>query len=166
MTLKRYFYYGPFKTSSAATAACGLHYNGKDKDGNHKWDKIVAVFIWKVESAASTMEMLQGWNYQVHIWLKHYIQNRLVTPGKRAGTKESMTTFMVSAFWHGFYPFYHVMFFFSAVLAEVTKDVYKMWVFFQWIPKPIRHLLCHLGSMGCMNYFGVMFNCLTFKKGF
>jgi len=166
MSLKRAFYYGPFKMSSAATAACGLNYNGIDKKtGEHKWDKIVSVFIMEVETATSTMEMLRGWNYQVHVWLKYYVQARMVKPGQRAGTKESMSTFIVSAFWHGFYPFYYVMFFFSAILAEVTKDVYKCWIFFQWIPSPVRYFLCHLGSMGCMNYFGVMFNALTIEKG-
>jgi len=55
MSLKRSFYYMPFKMSSAATAACGLHYNGKDKDGNDRWDKIVSVYIMKIETATSTM---------------------------------------------------------------------------------------------------------------
>ena len=134
MWVRRSFFYAPFKLSGAAISACGLTYNGKDKDGKHRWDKIVPVHVAEIETAASTMEMLRGWNYQVHLWLKFYVQARLVGPDQRAGTRESMATFMVSAFWHGFYPFYHVMFFFAAVLAEVTKDVYKCWIFFQWIP--------------------------------
>ena len=35
---------------------------------------------------------------------------RLIQPGKKVGFKENITTFMVSAMWHGFYPFYYIMF--------------------------------------------------------
>jgi hypothetical protein len=43
-------------------------------------------------------------------------------------------TFIVSAFWHGFYPFYYVMFFVAAILGELTKDLYKSRIFFAFIP--------------------------------
>jgi len=55
MTVKRFFYYSPFMISNGAVIACGLSYNGKDKEGKDKWDKIVAVFIMGVETADSTM---------------------------------------------------------------------------------------------------------------
>lgn len=73
MTVKRVFYYGPMLMASSGTAACGIHYNGKNKDGVHLWDKIVAVKIWEIETATNPMQMLSAWNYQVHVWLKYYI---------------------------------------------------------------------------------------------
>ena len=55
--------------------------------------------------------MLRYWNYQVHLWLKFYVMQRLVKPGQRPGAFASILTFMISAFWHGFYPWYYLLFF-------------------------------------------------------
>jgi len=52
-----------------------------------------------------------------------------------------MLTFIVSAFWHGFYPFYYVMFFFAAVLAELSKDVYRSKILFEFIPPFMRNMV-------------------------
>lgn len=90
---------------------------------------------------------------------------RLVTPGKRPGTFESMSTFIVSAFWHGFYPFYYVMFFFSAVLSEVAKDIFKSRSLFTAIPAAVRPWIANFGSMLCMNYLGILLVALTFERG-
>lgn len=60
----------------------------------------------------------------------HYVQARVVKAGKRPGMKENLTVFMVSAFWHGFYPFYYVMFFFTYIFTEVSKDVYRSRILF------------------------------------
>lgn len=77
----------------------------------------------------------------IHLWLKHYVYNRVATPGKRAGFKENMTVFIISAFWHGFYPFYYVMFFFSAFFNELAKEIYRSRVFFKFIPYPLNCIL-------------------------
>lgn len=55
MMTKRMFYYVPFKMGTSATAACGLNYNGIDKEGNHQWDKIVGMYVWKIEFATNPM---------------------------------------------------------------------------------------------------------------
>ena len=57
------------------------------------------------------------------------------------------------------------MFFLAAILSEVTKDIYKSWIFFQSIPKPVRYICAHICSMTCMNYFGIIFTSLTFENG-
>jgi len=76
-----------------------------------------------------------------------------------------MIVFLTSAFWHGFYPFYYIMFFLAAILSEVTKDIFKSWIFFQAIPKKVRYFCAHLLSMSCMNYLGIIFTSLTFENG-
>jgi lysophospholipid acyltransferase len=76
-----------------------------------------------------------------------------------------MSTFIVSAFWHGFYPFYYVMFFFAAVLQEVSKDLYKARYLFRVIPERLRPIIGNLVTMLVLNYNGVMFNALTFENG-
>ena len=101
----------------------------------------------------------------MHLWLKFYIQARLVEPGKKASWQANMSTFIVSAFWHGFYPFYYIMFFFAAILNEVAKDLYKARYLFKFIPKEIRPFVANLVTMLALNYHGCMFNALTFENG-
>ena len=76
-----------------------------------------------------------------------------------------MATFMVSAFWHGFYPFYYAMFFFAAVLSEVAKDIFKSKYLFGFIPSAMRPFVANFLSMLCMNYLGIMLCALTFDNG-
>ena len=76
-----------------------------------------------------------------------------------------MLTFLVSAFWHGFYPFYYIMFFLAAVLSEVAKDIFKARSLFSFIPGPLRHLLGNFFSLLCMNYLGILISALTFERG-
>ena len=76
-----------------------------------------------------------------------------------------MATFIVSAFWHGFYPFYYVMFFFAAVMSEVAKDIFKARSLFAFIPAPVRPWVGNFLSMLCLNYFGILQTALTFERG-
>jgi len=71
---------------------------------------------------------------------------------------------MVSAFWHGFYPFYYFMFFMAACLVEISKDVYRARYLFNWVPYP--RVVANLVSMLLLNYLGTSFNQLTFERGF
>lgn len=77
-----------------------------------------------------------------------------------------MSVFVVSAFWHGFYASYYVMFFFAAILAQVNADFYKSGVIFQkMIPvKAVRFFFAHVLNMICMNYFGIVFAALTLEN--
>ena len=77
----------------------------------------------------------------IHLWLKHYVHNRVITPGERPGVKVNLSTFIVSAFWHGFYPVYYVMFFFCAFFNELSKEIYKSRIYFRFIPYPFNSIL-------------------------
>ena len=77
----------------------------------------------------------------IHLWLKHYVYNRTIETGVKPGLKSNLATFICSAFWHGFYPFYYVMFFFCAILGELSKDVYRSRIFFRAIPYPLNNII-------------------------
>lgn len=159
----RQFYYGPFKFTNGAVIAAGLSYNGYkgEKSSEHKWDKIVGCKAIPVETATNIVDLLRDWNIQVHLWLKYYVQQRAVTPGQRAGFKETLTTFMISAFWHGFFPGYYTLFFGYALLGEISKDIYKSWILFEFIPAPLRKFGALILTMNGVNYVGCTFICLT-----
>ena len=135
---------------------------GKEEDN---WEKIVGVFVKGCETLTSPADAFRYWNYQVHVWLKYYVYFRLVTPGKKPGTYESMTTFTVSALWHGFYAFYHIMFFFTALLQELSKDVYRARILFNFIPHAMRGPLIYFISYLLLDYLGVCVNALSFENG-
>ena len=86
-------------------------------------------------------------------------------PGERPGFYVSMATFMVSAFWHGFYPYYYFMFFQAALFSELTKDLFKARALFSFIPHPLGSILANVLSLFYMGYLGVCFNNLTFERG-
>ena len=90
---------------------------------------------------------------------------RLVTPGKKPGTYESMMTFFISGLWHGFYAFYHIMFFFTALLQELSKDVYRARILFNFIPQKARRPIIHIVSYTFLNYLGTCVNALSIENG-
>lgn len=71
--------------------ASGLGYNGRkevetgdqidpnnpDRLGEHQWDKFIGVYLLNCELATNANQVLKNWNYRVHVWLKHYISERL-----------------------------------------------------------------------------------------
>jgi len=63
MQLKKFFYFNAFSFTTGAIIASGLGYNGKDKEQRDKWDKIVSIYIWELETSTSPVEMLRYWNH-------------------------------------------------------------------------------------------------------
>lgn len=101
----------------------------------------------------------------IHLWLKHYVYNRTLVKGKKPGLRNNIIVFITSAFWHGFYPFYYVMFFFCALLGELSKDIYRSRIYFRWIPYPFSSILANFVSLLSMNFMGASFQMLTFERG-
>ena len=166
MTGQRFMYYTPWCINDAAMISCGLAYNGPAKDGGYTWDRIVNIYVWSLETAATPVKMMGFWNHQISVWLNNYVQSRMLGKGGKPTLAISLGTFAVSAFWHGFYPFYYVMFFMSAVFVELAKDVYRCRILFSFIPAGLRHPIANILTMICLNYFGTSFNALTFERGF
>jgi len=167
MTGQRFFYYAPWCFTTGAIQASGFGYNGRDpRHFFHRWDKVVGVYWYELETCTSPIEMLRYWNHQIHLWLKYYVSARLAEYGKRPTAAMNFVTFLVSAFWHGFYPFYYVVFFFAAMATEANKDVFKSRILFkQFIPGFLRNFVANQVSFLILNYLGVAFAALTFERG-
>jgi hypothetical protein len=99
------------------------------------------------------------------LWLKHYILERL-QKGARPTFLESMSVFAVSAFWHGFYPSYYLMFLQAAFQQEINKDVYKSWaLFYKLIPNArLRYFLGWCFCWCYMSHCGVLFSAMTMEN--
>ena len=155
----KFFYYSAFLFQTGTAIASGFGYNGRsevddselvdiqtnpDRKGEHQWDKFIGVYVYDCETATSSNTFLNKWNYRVHVWLKYYISERLSGKDQRPKTSHYLITFMMSAFWHGFYPFYYVTFTFIIFASFAHKEVYNMWFLFRAVPSWIRTPFCIL----------------------
>jgi len=95
----------------AGPIASGLAYNGV-LEGKARHNRIKSINVLKFYLACSVKDCFANWNISVHEWLKHYVFLRLLDSKKKDGSTflASMTTFFVSAIWHGFYPGFFVFF--------------------------------------------------------
>jgi len=168
MTGQRLMYYTPWCLTEAACIACGISYNGTQKENGKlvkKWDAVWCAEILGCELAYTPLIIMSKWNHGTHLWLKNHVQQRLLKPGQKAGLKETLVTFTASSLWHGFYPSYYVMFFNCACMTEIAKDIYRSRVLFEFIPVDLRGPLSNFLSFSILNYCGVYFNQLTLERG-
>lgn len=166
ITSMRLFYYSGWCITDGAIIASGLGYAGKDKNGEEQFNEIYSIRIRDVELGLSPQIMMQHWNHMIHLWLKHYVYNRTLVKGKKPTAMNNIIVFIMSAFWHGFYPFYYVMFFFCALVGEISKDMYRSRIYFRWIPDPLNSILANFIALLVMNYMGASFQMLTFERGY
>jgi lysophospholipid acyltransferase len=139
MIVQRYKYYSIWKLTQASAVSCGLGYNGtvKTESGGaiHKFDKIEGCVIRKVEWDVSPKIRIQYWNRTVHLWLKYFVFMRMININHKAfknnKTAATLVTFMVSAFWHGFYPVYY-LFFFQFFLLERISEILEEFGLFEY----------------------------------
>jgi len=98
------------------------------------------------------------WNRNIHFWLKYYVHLRLIdSVGK---TKASLITFIVSAFWHGFYPTYYIFFISIFILDSIADTLERKVEFYSYIEHsgrmPIKILMSFL-TLFFLNYNGAVF---------
>jgi len=110
--------------------------------------------------------MMAFWNHTVHQWLKRGVQDRLLEPGQKAGPKETIIVFTVSAVWHGLYPFYYIMFFFCALIVELSKEIFRSRALFDFMSPTTSHIVCNFLTMLALNYLGTAFTMLSFERGY
>ena len=134
MQARKFMFFIPWCFTDAALIACGLAFKSNGDKGPDTWDRVVGVYIWDLETDPSPPAKMVFWNHTVHLWLKNHVAFRLVKPGERLTVAANMTTFLVSAAWHGFYPFYYIMFGMAALFVESCKDIYRSRILFAGIP--------------------------------
>ena len=118
----RFKYYAVWKMAEGACVMAGFGYNGQDpKTGESRWDATSNINVWAYEAGESIKALADSWNMGTNKWLKHSVYFRVVSPGSKPGPLETFATFGVSAFWHGFYPGYYLMFASSAGALTAAK---------------------------------------------
>uniref|UniRef100_A0A7S2ZXJ8 Lysophospholipid acyltransferase n=1 Tax=Rhodosorus marinus TaxID=101924 RepID=A0A7S2ZXJ8_9RHOD len=111
-------YYFAWKFSEGAIILSGIGFNGIDKDsGEYKWDRVEVIDVPNFDFAQSLRQASAAWNKTTNYWLKRYTYDRIPPP------LNLYFTFLVSAFWHGFYPGYYMFFMSIAVGTAVHRKI-------------------------------------------
>ncbi|KAI5820052.1 MBOAT, membrane-bound O-acyltransferase family-domain-containing protein [Pyronema omphalodes] len=114
-------YYGVWSLTEGACILAGLGYNGVDKNGVERWDRITNIDPIALETAQNTKAYLEAWNMNTNKWLKNYVYLRVTPKGKKPGFRSSMATFGTSALWHGISPGYYLTFVTASLVQTTAK---------------------------------------------
>jgi lysophospholipid acyltransferase len=165
-------YYGGWKMAQSGTVLCGLGYNPIEKD-NHiiqKFDRVENCVIREIEIESNPKKRMQFWNRTVHLWLKYNLFLRLLNvekkPFKNNKGLASLITFMVSAFWHGFYPLYYVFFFLFYIIEQICSILEEDYNLFKVIENKnvvVKYLFSFF-TMTFHNNLGIVFVLLDLHK--
>jgi lysophospholipid acyltransferase len=162
MIVAKFRYTTAWKFTECSMISSGLGYTENSKTGN-VWERAVSINWDKTEYAWTAKEMVENWNISVSIWLRRCIFNRILKAGKDpmkpSGMRKSIAqhaSYMFSAFWHGFYPAYYLMFFCFSISTEISKMVFITdW---SWLPgRNILKWVAWILMWNIGNYNGVIF---------
>ncbi|WRT66454.1 uncharacterized protein IL334_003412 [Kwoniella shivajii] len=122
--LARTKYYAVWSLSEGACILTGIGFNGYDpKTGRTLWNRVRNINIISIETAPSFKVLFDSWNCRTNVWLRDVVYKRLTKKGKKPGTKQSMATFVTSAFWHGVDPGYYLAFVLAGVLTSLGRQL-------------------------------------------
>lgn len=113
-TVSKLRYYFAFKVSEAVNNMGGLGFNGYDENGRAKWDRITNINILKFEFATNIKMVCDNWNISSALWLRRTVY-------ERCSSHRTLAVFIMSSFWHGFYPGYYMTFMSLALFIEAGR---------------------------------------------
>ncbi|KAJ2851554.1 Lysophospholipid acyltransferase [Coemansia brasiliensis] len=118
-------YYTAWKMSEGACIVAGLGFDGYDEAGKAQWLDIANVHVRGVEMGTSLRQLIDSWNIGTNTWLRHHVYLRIARKpsgsAHAASTRATVLTFLVSAWWHGFYPGYYLTFILAALSANAAR---------------------------------------------
>ncbi|KAJ3235932.1 lysophospholipid acyltransferase [Chytriomyces hyalinus] len=134
-------FFSAWKLAEGACILCGFGFNGADvkKAGAYKWDRCENVRIWEIELAENPRMFLSAWNVQTALWLRSAVYLRLAPEplpdqtlreaheAKAMASFATHATFLVSAFWHGFYPGFYLTFITLSFLVSANR-ISRKWI--------------------------------------
>ena len=148
----RFRYYGLWKLGESLCICGGF---GEE---NGKWDGISNVDIVHFEFCTSMSMATHAWNKRTQRWLQMCIYER--------SHFNQLYVFLVSAFWHGFYPSYYLCFLTGSALQAVAKIASpKLWPYVEgtrWEKLALRLANVYIMSVGTF-MFAAMFS-YSFEK--
>lgn len=166
-------YYVVWWLGEGATAVVGLSYNGRDANGEAKWDRIRMLDLWKYKLGRSIVkDVVPNWNMMSQHWLRRYVHQRFMSLGF-SHTISRIITFVTSAVWHGLYPGYYMFFGLGALFGECASFMFHTMIPYFYDENgygiyPRKHLF-DVGATAAIwisiDYLAPTFQLLAFDKG-
>ncbi|KAL3889419.1 hypothetical protein ACJMK2_001763 [Sinanodonta woodiana] len=126
MSMCRPKYYLAWRLADAVNNAAGLGYRKSNEMLKEDWDLLNNIDIIKLETCDSLKLNIDSWNKQTSLWLRRIIYDR---------APESFRVhlvFLISAFWHGFYPGYYLTFatgmLFTLAARQVRRNIRPLFI--------------------------------------
>ena len=165
--LLRTKYYFAWSLSDLGFTAAGSSYQHNPQNPSEPgWDAVKNVDILSIEYPADFSVVPAKWNILTHYWLKNHVFFRL----PRGSPFGAPLTFLVSAFWHGFYPSYYFAFA-TFFLVDFIDKAFTASVIsrFRQRTDPLSRLLCAAHSLliaWLTSYTGIIFSKLSPQEVF
>ena len=121
--LCRLRYYFAWKLGACGIHASGISYEKSITDSSGQLQPIFSKHLnanfMKVEGTYVVRDKISNWNIGVQKWLRRCIYERVKSNGQ-------FITFMVSAFWHGFYGGYYISFSLWFLMVFLSQLVFRL----------------------------------------
>ncbi|KAL0480438.1 lysophospholipid acyltransferase [Acrasis kona] len=167
-TFCRTKYYVAWFLGEGACIAAGFGYNPE----KNNWTDIEQAHFRHVEFGTTIRELIAGWNIGVSKWLRNYVYSRV-------RSQKLFFTFLISAFWHGLYPGYYLMWICFSIASSVHRTLHKRLrpIIFQnskdhpedlsrepFVVKAIYHAGAFVLTHLAFSYFAASFHILDLKE--
>lgn len=112
---ERLKYYFAWKIAEGASIMGGFGFQGFDKKTGEAigWSGVENIHILGFELASNTQSLSRAWNKRTQGWLERYTYLR--------SGKSLVTTYFISAIWHGLYPGFFIFFMTIPLLTEIER---------------------------------------------
>lgn len=107
---------------------------------------------------------MELWNQSVQIWLKKCVYLRIYNNNPKMANLALYATFIISAFWHGFYLAYYIAFLQFAIVNSVTRYIFKAQYKFERYNSFWLNAVRWVAATTIINYIGATFLLLLTDK--
>lgn len=116
LLIVRQKYYFAWGLTEFNGGAIGCGYTGRcPRTGRYLYEHVRSLNSWDVEAGTSLKAVIDAWNISTTRWLREIFYDRLPI------SVRTLLVFIISAFWHGFYLGYYVMFLSFALFTTVAR---------------------------------------------
>nr|CAD2196730.1 unnamed protein product [Meloidogyne enterolobii] len=122
--------------TEGSSILCGISYNGKDLNGDDKWNGTRNINIIKWELGSDFQSVIDSFNCCTNEFAKNHIFKRLKWLGNKYYSH--LITLLYLAVWHGYHLGYFMLFAFEFMCMVAQEQLYT---FIAFGPPQFRHLI-------------------------
>ncbi|PAV81015.1 hypothetical protein WR25_06936 [Diploscapter pachys] len=122
--LTLYRYPAMWLMSEGSAILSGIGYNGKNENGEDRWDAVRDIHIWKFETGHDFSSIVMSFNCGTNTFARNHIFRRLRWLNSKFGAH--LVTLMYLAIWHGYHLGYFILFFYELSCMVAQEQLYSL----------------------------------------